>query len=118
MSVELPQKTQALLNSALANDTLDGGYVRTTASCERHWAVLTDKHQILQVSVFVEQLNEACDLGRRAKVMVGLPDWSGIMRSESEGRLIRKVQEEEATRDDMIVTGKSHTSYCVLEHRN
>lgn len=109
-------ETQELLNLALANNTLDGGYTRTDVWGEHHPAVLADKKQILQISVFVEHSNQSYYLGSRAKVMAGLPDWSGIVRSESEGGLIRKVQEEEVTRGEMIVTSKSHASYCVLEH--
>ncbi|KAF4331641.1 cell surface metalloreductase [Fusarium beomiforme] len=84
-SAEPPGKIEALLNEALTIDELNNG-------------------QILQVPIFVEQLDKVFELSSRANIMVGLPDWDSVVRKESDGGLIRRVQEEENDRGELIVT--------------
>lgn len=62
--------------------------------------------KILQISVYVENVDRQKKISPRAEVIKGLPDWCSIMREEVEGKYIKRVQEEASTRGDMIVTGK------------
>lgn len=62
--------------------------------------------QILKISIYVEHVRKDDKISRRATVLKGSPDWRTIVREEVEGKYIRKVQEEQSSRDDMIVMGK------------
>lgn len=68
---------------------------------------MADKQKILQISVYVENLESGKEISSRTEVIEGLPDWHSIIQNEVEGRLIKRVQEESSTLESMIVTGKS-----------
>ncbi|KAJ2982302.1 hypothetical protein NQ176_g1475 [Zarea fungicola] len=81
----LANAIEILLNNALDEDTLDNGY-------------------ILQISVYVEDVEIGERISRRAEVIKGLPDWYSIIQEEVKGKLIKRVQEESSTVGSMIVT--------------
>lgn len=62
--------------------------------------------KILQISVYVENVDRQKKLSPRAEVIKGLPDWYSIIGEEVAGKNIKRVQEEFSPRGDMIVTGK------------
>lgn len=68
--------------------------------------ILADKQKILQISVYVEHVESEKRMGRRSKVIQGLPDWHSIVQKEVQGELIKRVQEESPALGSMIVTGK------------
>ncbi|KAJ3494077.1 hypothetical protein NLG97_g4307 [Lecanicillium saksenae] len=90
-TLDLANAIEILLNNALDEDTLDNGY-------------------ILQISVYVEQVQIGQRISRRAEVIKGLPDWHSIIEEEVKGKLIKRVQEESPTIDSMIVTVSASAS--------
>ena len=59
----------------------------------------------MKISIYVKYIRKDDRISRRATVIKGSPDWRTIVREEVEGKYIRKVQEEQSSRDTMIVIG-------------
>ncbi|KAK2037620.1 hypothetical protein LZ31DRAFT_434728, partial [Colletotrichum somersetense] len=83
-TLELAAAVKDLLNSALMEDTLDDGY-------------------ILKISIYIEHISQSDDMSPRATIVKGIPDFGAILREEVEGKYIRRVQETEKKRGDMII---------------
>ncbi|KAH8799661.1 cell surface metalloreductase [Xylogone sp. PMI_703] len=77
---------ESLLNNALADDTLDEGY-------------------ILSISIYIQSgKTDRVPFGRRAIVYSGTADLTTILREEAEGKYIKRVQEEAGEQGGMLVT--------------
>ncbi|WQF90597.1 Putative FAD-binding 8, ferric reductase, NAD binding domain-containing protein [Colletotrichum destructivum] len=87
-TIELAVAVKDLLDGALMEDTLDDGY-------------------ILKISIYIEHISQSHDISPRATIVKGTPDFDAILRTEVEGKYIRRVQEKEKRREDMLVLGKS-----------
>ncbi|KAE9566319.1 hypothetical protein CGMCC3_g17521 [Colletotrichum fructicola] len=83
-TIELAVAVKDLLDGALVEDTLDDGY-------------------ILKISIFIEHISRGHDISPRATIVKGTPDLGAIFCEEVEGKHIRKVQENEKRRGDMVV---------------
>ena len=68
----------------------------------------TDSEKILQLSVFVEDLDPKEDkiISPRAEVRKGPADWHAIIGDEIAGKYIKRVQQETFAPESIIATGK------------
>lgn len=64
--------------------------------------------------MYVENLKIEDKLKARAKVIKGLPNWSGIIQDEVSGKYIKRVQDEAKAREDMVVTSRFPAGYLML----
>jgi hypothetical protein len=108
-AIDLACIFEDILNEFLLGDTLDDGRVSTRVG-RRVGGDLT-REQILSISIFVESQasDKVVPFGKRAVAFGGLPDLEGILDSERKGNNIKRVQEEEEKKEDMLLIGKSRS---------
>ncbi|KAK1994156.1 hypothetical protein LX36DRAFT_727987, partial [Colletotrichum falcatum] len=75
--------------------------------CGRFHNSLAYAGEILKISIYIEHISQSHGSSSRATIVKGIPDFDAILREEVEGKYIRRVQEKEKKREDMMVLGKS-----------
>jgi hypothetical protein len=100
--------TETLLNSALADDALDDGYVCVSSLEDAEATQRAKTKQILGISIYVASGEKrTVSVGKRVTYYYDTaPDFAAILHEERTGTYISRVQEESGRRSDMAVLGE------------